>query len=189
MPDIETPNPQSRTARLKILLPIALVVAGLALFLALFWHPGHGHKGHARSAASRGEGSPVGGSGETGNSGVTGGGSGGSPVGGGPSRARSGNKAEGWWYRKGDNEGKNRRGNPEDAWWSPKKGGSKTESDGESPVGGSSGGSSRGDSKGSADLSEAQSPRERDKPARASSGNPGEVAGQKGGPDDFWWRN
>jgi hypothetical protein len=31
--------------------------------------------------------------------------------------------------------------------------------------------------------------REGERPARASSSNPGEVAGQKGGPDDFWWRN
>jgi len=188
----ETPTPQSRSARLRILLPIAIVAAGLALFLALFWNHGHGHKRHGRSASAEGNGSPVGGSRDEGNSRVTGrGGSGGSPVGGGPSRSGSGsgNKGETWWYH----EGKNRKGAPDDAWWSPGKKGDKAESGRESPVGGSrneearaESGTSRGES---SDASEDQPAPERNKPSHVSSKNPGEVAGQKGGPDDFWWRN
>jgi len=187
-PESETPTPQSRSARLKILLPIAFVAAALALFLALFWHEGHGHKGHGRSAASQGNGSPVGGSRDEGNSRATGGGSGGSPVGGGPSRSASRNKGDTWWYH----EGKDRKGPPEDAWWSPgkreDKGGEKAGSDRGSPVGGSR--AERGSPKiASSEASEDQPSQEREKPAHYSSKNPGEVAGQKGGPDDFWWRN
>jgi hypothetical protein len=191
IPENETPTPQSRSARLKILLPIAFVVAGLALFLALFWSGGHGHKGHGRSTAADRNGSPVGGSREEGNSQVTGGGSGGSPVGGGPSRSRSGNKGDSWWYH----EGKSRKGAPDDAWWSPgkkaEKDGEKAESGRESPVGGSNKGTrvSREASEDvSSEPSESRPPRERERTAPASS-NPGEVAGRKGGPDDFWWRN
>lgn len=193
IPESETPTPQSRSARLKILLPIAFVAAALALFLALFWRGGHGHKGHTRSAASQGNGSPVGGSRDEGNSHVTGGGSGGSPVGGGPSRSASRNKGDTWWYH----EGKDRKGPPEDAWWSPgkreDKGGEKTGSDRGSPVGGSANGGSRAERGSpkiaSSETSEDQPSQEREKPAHYSSKNPGEVAGQKGGPDDFWWRN
>jgi hypothetical protein len=190
IPEIETPTPQSRSARLKILLPIAFVAAGLALFLTLFWRGGHGHKGHARSAAAEGNRSPVGGSGEESNSRVTGGGSGGgSPVGGGPSRPASGNKGETWWYH----EGKSRKGAPDDAWWSPRKGGDKAGSGRESPVSASPNGDSRaqrGSPKvASSEPSEDQPSQEREKPSHFSSKNPGEVAGQKGGPDDYWWRN
>ncbi|MBW8889935.1 MAG: hypothetical protein JF616_19435 [Fibrobacteres bacterium] len=190
IPEVETPTPQSRSARLKILLPIAFVAAGLALFLALFWRGGHGHKGHARSAAAEGDRSPVGGSGDEGNSRVTGGGSGGgSPVGGSPSRSSSGKKGDTWWYH----EGKSRKGAPDDAWWSPGKGGDKTGSGRGSPVGASSNGDSRaqrGSPKvASSESSEEQPAQDRNKPAHFSSKNPGEVAGQKGGPDDYWWRN
>lgn len=185
---LETPTPQSRSARLRILLPIAIVAAGLALFLALFWHQGHGHKRHGRSASAESDRSPVGGSRDEGNSRVTAKGSGGSPVGGGPSRSGSGNKGETWWYH----EGKTRKGAPDDAWWSPGKSGDKAESSRESPVGGSSNEGARAERGPSHDESSdpaEDQPQERNKPAHASSKNPGEVAGQKGGPDDFWWRN
>jgi hypothetical protein len=190
-PEPESPTPQSRSARLKILLPIAFVAGGLALFLALFWRGGHGHKGHGRAVVAEGDRSPVGGSRDEGNTRVTGGGSGGSPVGGGPSRPASRNKGETWWYH----EGKDRKGPPEDAWWSPgkreDKGGERAGSSRESPVGGSANGSraERGSPKIVSSASEDEPPQERNKPAHFSSKNPGEVAGQKGGPDDFWWRN
>jgi hypothetical protein len=193
-PEPQSPAPESRSSRLRILLPVALVTAGLALFLALFWRAGHGGKGHGHRTAAERNRSPVGGSGDEGNTQVTGGGtggsgSGGSPVGGGPSRSGSGSKGETWWYH----GGKARSGAPEDSWWSPKKSGSKAGSRRESPVGGSATDEPRSEATASGDASEepaeSKPARERDKPAHASSGNPGEVAGQKGGPDDFWWRN
>jgi hypothetical protein len=191
-PEPQSPAPESRSSRLRILLPIALVTAGLALFLALFWRAGHGGKGHGHRTAAERNRSPVGGSGEEGNTQVTGGGTGGShaggsPVGGGPSRSGSGNKGDNWWYH----DGKARSRATEDSWWSPKKSDSKPGSRRESPVGGSATDEPRSDaSREAAEEPEESKPaRERDKPAHASSGNPGEVAGQKGGPDDFWWRN
>lgn len=190
-PEPQTPAPESRSSRLRILLPIALVTAGLALFLALFWHAGRGGKGHGHRTAAERNRSPVGGSGEEGNAQVTGGGTGGShaggsPVGGGSSRSGSASKGETWWYH----DGKARSKASEDSWWSPKKSGSKSGSRRESPVGGSATDNSRSEAAASEEPAESKpAPRERDNPAHASSSNPGEVAGQKGGPDDFWWRN
>ena len=187
-PEPQSPAPESRSSRLRILLPIALVTAGLALFLALFWHAGRGGKGHGHRTAAEHR-SPVGGSGEEGNTQVTGGGAGGSPVGGGPSHSGSGSKGETWWYH----DGKARSNASEDSWWSPKKSGSKAGSRRASPVGGSSTDESRAEASPSREAAEepteAKPARERERPAHASSSNPGEVAGQKGGPDDFWWRN
>src|SRR3954470_15597381 len=173
IPEPETPTPQSRSARLKILLPIAFVAAGLALFLALFWRGGHGHKGHGRAAVAEGDRSPVGRSGDEGNSHVTGGGSGGSPVGGGPSRSASRAKGETWWYH----DGKDRKGAPDDAWWSPgkreDKGGEKAASSHESPVGASGNGNTRAERGSpkvpSSETSEDQPSQERGKPAHYSS--------------------
>jgi hypothetical protein len=116
-------------------------------------------------------------------------------VGGGPSRSASGGKGDAWWYR----DGKTRRDGPgDDAWWAPKKDGGRERAAAgdESPVGEPSGGGAREKDRPSRTAEERGEPsgeertsRERDKPAHVSSGNPGEVAGQKGGPDDFWWRN
>ena len=193
-PEALTAPPGSRSDRLRILLPIAILVACLTAFLALFWYPGgHGRKGHGRSSSSAGsDRSPVGGSDE-GNSRATSGGTGGSPVGGGPSRSASGGKGEVWWYQKND---KQRRGAGEEAWWAPGPRGRKPESGHGSPRGGSPvGGGDRDEaSKARQDRAEDQAVAERDArktepPARASTSNPGEVAGQRGGPDDFWWRN
>lgn len=191
-PEPESQAPGSRSAKLRIIAPIAIVVGGLVLFLALFWHPGgHGRKGRIQHGTAAGrDRSPVGGSGDESNTRVTEG-SGGSPVGGGPSRARGGGKGDTWWYR----EGKTRRGATEDAWWAPKKDGQRDGDAGEasrdeSPVGGGPSRSS-GDRSGAAerDREDERPARGSDKPARASTTNPGETAGQKGGPDDFWWRN
>lgn len=126
MPDSpEIPlGPDRRPAKLRILLPIALSVAALAVFLALFWHEGHkgARKAHGkRGPADRESGrSPVGGQDseleDLGNTRVN---KGGSPVGGGPSRpAGKGGKDEGgWWY---DDGGKGAK-QGEDGWWAPEK--------------------------------------------------------------------
>lgn len=195
-PETVTAPPGSRSARLRTLLPIAVVVACLTVFLALFWHPGgHGRKGHGRagSAAERDR-SPVGGSrdGDRGNTRVSPGGSGGSPVGGGPSRSGSGGKGETWWYK----DGKKRGGVGDDAWWAPgerKSGAGEGSSRGGSPVGGGPRDEDRAQARRDRAEAEEEAAAERDalnsdRPARASSSNPGEVAGQQGGPDDFWWR-
>jgi hypothetical protein len=197
-PETVTAPPGSRSARLRILLPIAIVVACLTVFLALFWHPGgHGRKGHGRSGSTaERDRSPVGGSrdADEGNSRVSSGGSGGSPVGGGPSRSGSGGKGETWWYK----DGKRNRGAGDDAWWAPGSRDRKpaaADSRGGSPVGGGRSDEDRAQAR--RDRAEAEEEeraaaerdaRKADRPARASSSNPGEVAGQKGGPDDFWWR-
>jgi hypothetical protein len=217
-PETVTSPPGSRSARLRLLLPIAILVACLTVFLALFWHPGgHGRKGHGKSGTTaERDRSPVGGSRDEGegNARVSSGEAGGSPVGGGPSRSSPGRKGETWWYK----DGKQRRGAGEDAWWAPGSRDRKTEAGGgssgsRSPVGGSSpvgGGSGdedrtearreRAEAQARRDHAEEnaakdrearkadQDARKEDRPARASSSNPGEVAGQKGGPDDFWWR-
>lgn len=184
--DPEGQAPGSRPARLRLVRPIAIVVAALVLFMALFWeNGGRGGKGHGRrgsaAASDRGR-SPVGGQsdGES-NSRVTGSGS---PVGGGPSRSGSRAKGETWWYSDKKTE---RGGDRSEGWWSPKKGDRKGEIGDESPVGGSRRDRSA-DEEGSDAASKRESePRNRDKPAHASPMNPGEAVGQTG-PDDFWWR-
>ena len=185
--DPESQAPGSRPARLRIVLPIAIVVAALVLFMALFWSQGgHGGKGHGKrgggAAADRGR-SPVGGqSSYEGNSRVTGGGS---PVGGGPSRSGSGAKGETWWYQKGKPE---RRDDRSEGWWAPRKGERKSGSEDEWPVGGSQRGSERRESGTATRETRDAEPPPRDRPAQPSPMNPGEAAG-KTGPDDFWWRN
>ena len=120
------PGPDRRPAKLRIVLPIALSVAALAVFMALFWSDGRsGKKGHGRRhpAAQDANRSPVGGQDgdleDLGNSRVNNG-KGGSPVGGGPSKASgSGGGGEaGWWY---EDKGKGRQ-DGEDGWWAPEKG-------------------------------------------------------------------
>ncbi len=193
-PENVNASPGSRSARLRALFPIAVLVGCLTVFLALFWHPGvHGRKGHGRSGsgstADRDR-SPVGGSRDEGNARVSSGGRGGSPVGGGPSRSGSGSKGDTWWYK----DGKQSRGAEDDAWWAPGSDGRKSEGKssvrGGSPVGGSDA-EDRAQARRDREDEEAAEDREArkaDKPARASSSNPGEVAGQRGGPDDYWWR-
>lgn len=117
------PGPDRRLAKLRIVLPIALSVAALALFLALFWTDGRaGKKSHSRrnQAAHESNRSPVGGQDsdleDLGNTRVNNG-KGGSPVGGGPSKA-SGKDQGGWWYEDRGKSG----GNGEDGWWAPEKG-------------------------------------------------------------------
>ena len=179
------PVPGSRSARLRILLPIATLVAGLAVFLALFWHPGgSGRKGHSRSSsAAERDRSPIGSSsGGGGNSRATVKNGGGSPQGEGASRFGSGEKGEIWWYR----DGKSRQP-PEDVWWSPEKGGRKAHPEYRPPPGGSAHGAGR-EPIGKGEKGDRET-RPADKPAYPSPMNPGEAAGQKGGPDDFWWRD
>jgi hypothetical protein len=117
------PIPDRRSAKIRILLPIVFSVAGLVVFLALFWTDARPHKkGHSRKAntASGSERSPVGGQDseleDLGNSRVNKG-NGGSPVGGGPAEG-SGKDEGGWWYSE---KGK-ARGDGEDGWWAPEKG-------------------------------------------------------------------
>ncbi len=125
LPDPGRSDPQSKRAR--ILMPIALVVAALVVFLVVFWPPDHGKKG-ARGRS--GQGSSQGSGGSSGKQ------DGSSPVGGGPSRQSSG-KAEGWWYK--DKEPKPKKSG--DEWWykdKPEGSGSKKDAidDSRSPVGG-----------------------------------------------------
>jgi hypothetical protein len=135
-PDLSQPKATTRAARAKIriLLPIALAVVALSLFLMAFWPDSHaGKKSHTRRGqiTERG-GSPVGGAGredleDLGNSPVTRGG--GSPVGGREAPARSKSKAGGWWYR---HKGKSSAGDKGDQWWyQDKKGEAKTRTTGE----------------------------------------------------------
>lgn len=197
-PENVNASPGSRSARLRALFPIAVLVGGLTVFLALFWHPGgHGRKGHGRSGsgstADRDR-SPVGGSRDESNARVSSGGRGGSPVGGGPSHSRSEGKGDTWWYK----DGKQRRSAEDDAWWAPGSDGRKSEANeasarGGSPVGGSDAedrAQARRDREDeeAAEEREEREARKEERPARASSSNPGEVAGQRGGPDDYWWR-
>jgi hypothetical protein len=119
-PDPSPPEPASEgqsRAKIRILLPIALSVAAVVLFLIAFWPDSHGgKKGHSRSGRSSDRGSsPVGGSDRedregAGNASVKGAGS---PVGGSDAPARSGSKGETWWYK---DEGKSSQ-NKGDQWW------------------------------------------------------------------------
>ncbi len=138
------PGPDAKKAR--ILLPIVLAVAAVAVFLLVFWPSGHGKKGHVRShngtsgsagfhEAMEGSGGADKGSGE-GNTSATGKGS--IPVGGGASQ-RPAAKGEAWWYK--DKSAKS-GGEAEGWWYQDKPPGVKTgraqEPNGShSPVGGS----------------------------------------------------
>ena len=124
LPDPVRTGPKSKRAR--ILMPIALAVAALAVFLLLFWPPDHGGKGSRGHSGRSGEGQ---GSSSTRN--------GSSPVGGGDSRGSSSPKGESWWYKEKEDK-------PEksaDGWWykdEPEGSGSKKEAgkSSRSPVGG-----------------------------------------------------
>jgi hypothetical protein len=124
LPDSIRPDLKSKRAR--ILMPIALVVAALVVFLVLFWPPDHGKKGaRGRSGQGSGQG-PAGSSAQDGSS----------PVGGGSSGQSSG-KSGGWWYKDKDDKPKKAG----DQWWYKDKSedpGSKkdAEKDSRSPVGG-----------------------------------------------------
>jgi hypothetical protein len=125
LPDPFRPGPKSKRAR--ILMPIALSVAALAVFLFLFWPADPGRKG-ARGHSGQGSGQGPAGSSATQE--------GSSPVGGG-SRGQSSGKGEGWWYK--DKEAKPEKDG--DQWWYKDKSegaGSKKSAGGDSrsPVGG-----------------------------------------------------
>jgi hypothetical protein len=125
-PSFPEPNvPGPSRAKARILMPIAISVAALAVFLVAFWPDGpRGKKSHADRGRSTGHGagrydSPVGGSDrgeleDLGNTSVTKGGGpsrsgstgsspvGGSPVGGGSREdGASRDKGEQWWYEDG----------------------------------------------------------------------------------------
>ncbi|HKP95271.1 MAG TPA: hypothetical protein VJ385_05895 [Fibrobacteria bacterium] len=113
----EPASPGPSRAKARLLLPAAMVVAALAVFLIAFWPDAQARKkGHPRHGRSSDRGtSPVGGSGrekpgDLGNTSVTR--SGGSPVGG-RAAPRSRAKAEDWWY--GDKEKPSR--DKGDQWW------------------------------------------------------------------------
>ncbi|MDB5049711.1 MAG: hypothetical protein JWO30_2782 [Fibrobacteres bacterium] len=149
-------------AKFRILLPIALSVAALAIFLIAFWPDSHhGKKSHARRghASERGS-SPVGGSDreeleDLGNAQVTEKGS--SPVGGegsGKAPARSKAKAgSGWWYQ----GGKKSSGDKGDQWWYQ-------------------------DGKGEAKAGAGDDAPDRDRAREAE-------AAKKSGPDNNWWHD
>ena len=119
------PDPARRggpSEKLRILLPILLIVATLAAFLILFWPDSQkSEKGPGRSgqgAVSSESRSPVGGSREQdledlGNSSATGERGGGSPVGGGPT-TRPATQGDNWWYEDGKKPAKRKDG---DEWW------------------------------------------------------------------------
>lgn len=126
LPDSTRPDAKSKRAR--ILMPIALAVAALVVFLVLFWPPDHGKKG-ARGRSGQGSGQAQGNSSSTQD--------GSSPVGGGPRGQSSSRKSESWWYKEKEDKPKKAG----DQWWYKEKSeGSGSEKDAEkdsrSPVGG-----------------------------------------------------
>ena len=95
------PPSRAKTKRARLLMPIAIAVAGLVVFLVLFWPAGHGKKGskgysgdgRGGSSTSRSSESPVGGGGP---------GNGPTPVRkavGGTAISRRKKKEGGWWYQ------------------------------------------------------------------------------------------
>lgn len=124
LPDPARPGLKSKRARL--LMPIAVAVAALAVFLLLFWTPEHGRKGGKAHSVRSGEGRS--GSSAAQNSS--------SPVGG-DSRGSSRPKGESWWYQ----EKKDKPDKKAEGWWyqdEPEGTGSKKDAveDSRSPVGG-----------------------------------------------------
>jgi hypothetical protein len=113
----------------RILLPIALSVGALAIFLLLFLPSNHGHKGNKGSKSGNRSGNSAGYYEAEGNSPVTEGGKGGS----GSSRPAA--KGEKWWYQ--EKEAKSEAKGEQ--WWFQEKSGSKAREprSTESPVGGS----------------------------------------------------
>ncbi len=124
-----SPSPGLDRVKLRLLLPIALAVAGLSLFLVAFWpssHHGETASHHAQSAGKNF--SPVGGSDKGGNEGrgnlsvnsEDGPRSGDeSPVGGENSRADGKSKQGNWWFQ--DKAKPAREKEREYSWWYQEK--------------------------------------------------------------------
>jgi hypothetical protein len=132
------PGDDARTDQAKkarLLLPIIISVAVLAVFLLLFLPSRHGKKAHGGSRGGSG----------LGNSSVTEEETGKAEDGNGRGNGDNGGKGaqgETWWYRNGGDKAKGAKGGNAgdgDAWWAPDKSGSGKSApakSSESPVGG-----------------------------------------------------
>jgi hypothetical protein len=123
----EPGRPGLKSKRARLLMPIAVAVAALAIFLLLFWSPDHGRKGGKGHSGRSGEGR--GGPSESHN--------GSSPVGGGSRNERPAKKGESWWYKEKEDKPEKEAG----GWWykdKPEGSGSEKDAvdDSRSPVGG-----------------------------------------------------